>query len=258
MSQHLEAMQAEFAALEALHKGVKRKNQPGYHRVKRPIKGGKMRWQWVSEAALQPHEREALGLAVARPEPPPAMSRAALAEALRTTEKNLDARLVGLRVSSTCDRCGGSGHYSFNQIHGTTCYGCKGTGQQAPTAQDWPQVVQDALTTVRDGRLDAYEQRLAARQRVKAGSRQLFKAWEALSNAHGYHYPMPSPPEVRRWNDVAYSAVNRFEATQRVRDVDWVEADRVLSEGLAAIAAATAEAEAAVKSGALQPGKPRT
>lgn len=27
-----------------------------------------------------------------------------------------------------CQRCGGSGHYSFNPIHGTTCYGCGGTG----------------------------------------------------------------------------------------------------------------------------------
>jgi hypothetical protein len=30
--------------------------------------------------------------------------------------------------SKTCGRCGGSGHYSFNQINGTTCFGCGGTG----------------------------------------------------------------------------------------------------------------------------------
>jgi hypothetical protein len=28
----------------------------------------------------------------------------------------------------TCGRCGGSGHYSYNQIHGTVCYGCNGHG----------------------------------------------------------------------------------------------------------------------------------
>ena len=30
----------------------------------------------------------------------------------------------------TCTRCHGSGHYSYNQIHGTMCYGCGGTGVQ--------------------------------------------------------------------------------------------------------------------------------
>lgn len=30
----------------------------------------------------------------------------------------------------TCGRCGGSGHYSYNQIDGTRCYGCGGTGKR--------------------------------------------------------------------------------------------------------------------------------
>lgn len=29
-----------------------------------------------------------------------------------------------------CNRCGGNGRYSYNAIHGDTCYGCSGTGQQ--------------------------------------------------------------------------------------------------------------------------------
>jgi hypothetical protein len=29
-----------------------------------------------------------------------------------------------------CSRCGGSGHYSFNLMHGSTCYGCSGRGYQ--------------------------------------------------------------------------------------------------------------------------------
>jgi hypothetical protein len=28
--------------------------------------------------------------------------------------------------TKTCGRCGGSGEYSFNQMHGSTCYGCGG------------------------------------------------------------------------------------------------------------------------------------
>src|SRR5262249_43253253 len=33
-----------------------------------------------------------------------------------------------------CGRCGGSGHYSFNQIHGSMCYGCKGKGKKLTKA----------------------------------------------------------------------------------------------------------------------------
>jgi hypothetical protein len=30
--------------------------------------------------------------------------------------------------TKACTRCGGGGHYSYNQIHGSVCYGCKGSG----------------------------------------------------------------------------------------------------------------------------------
>jgi hypothetical protein len=30
--------------------------------------------------------------------------------------------------SQTCGRCNGSGHYSFNMMDGTRCYGCGGSG----------------------------------------------------------------------------------------------------------------------------------
>lgn len=32
--------------------------------------------------------------------------------------------------TTTCSRCGGSGRYSFNQMDGDRCYGCRGTGLQ--------------------------------------------------------------------------------------------------------------------------------
>ena len=31
---------------------------------------------------------------------------------------------------TSCNRCGGSGRYSFNLMHGSCCYGCSGTGYQ--------------------------------------------------------------------------------------------------------------------------------
>jgi hypothetical protein len=30
----------------------------------------------------------------------------------------------------TCGRCGGSGRYSYNQMHGSVCYGCNGNGER--------------------------------------------------------------------------------------------------------------------------------
>jgi hypothetical protein len=37
---------------------------------------------------------------------------------------------MALKFDTTeCSRCGGSGRYSYNQIHGDRCYGCGGTGQ---------------------------------------------------------------------------------------------------------------------------------
>lgn len=41
---------------------------------------------------------------------------------------------VGTRedVHKPCDRCGGSGEFSYNQLDGTMCYGCNGDGLGAP------------------------------------------------------------------------------------------------------------------------------
>lgn len=48
------------------------------------------------------------------------------------------ARLVkaGKLEHRTCTRCGGSGHYSYNQIDGTRCFGCAGSGKMLPTTAD--------------------------------------------------------------------------------------------------------------------------
>lgn len=43
--------------------------------------------------------------------------------------------------TTECGRCGGCGRYSFNMIHGDTCYGCGGTGRaltkRGAAARDW-------------------------------------------------------------------------------------------------------------------------
>jgi hypothetical protein len=43
--------------------------------------------------------------------------------------------------TQVCGRCGGTGHYSYNQINGTTCFGCAGSKvnltKRGKAAQAW-------------------------------------------------------------------------------------------------------------------------
>jgi hypothetical protein len=45
---------------------------------------------------------------------------------MMNTTPNADTKVTLLYEKKTCGRCGGSGHYSYNQMHGTVCYGCAG------------------------------------------------------------------------------------------------------------------------------------
>ena len=42
--------------------------------------------------------------------------------------KNTKGKMV-VKVRMACPRCGGSGHYSYNSMDGTMCYGCMGSGK---------------------------------------------------------------------------------------------------------------------------------
>jgi len=44
------------------------------------------------------------------------------------TETQTKMKATDLFETATCGRCAGSGHYSFNMMHGTICYGCGGSG----------------------------------------------------------------------------------------------------------------------------------
>lgn len=53
-----------------------------------------------------------------------------------------------------CGRCGGSGEHSFNRMHGSTCFGCSGTGWAYATKKvavaraDYAKAVKDARRPV--------------------------------------------------------------------------------------------------------------
>jgi hypothetical protein len=45
-------------------------------------------------------------------------------------EISAETKATDVFETQTCGRCGGSGHYSFNMLDGTRCYGCGGTGRK--------------------------------------------------------------------------------------------------------------------------------
>jgi hypothetical protein len=51
-----------------------------------------------------------------------------------------------------CTRCYGTGHYSYNDVHGTMCYGCGGTGLQViKRAKPAYNAYKDALRKMKNG-----------------------------------------------------------------------------------------------------------
>ena len=83
-----------------------------------------------------------------------------------------------VKVKGKCPRCGGSGHYSYNQIDGTRCYGCGGSGIKTMTVRwytDKERAAQDRAAERRaEKRAVAQEAR-----RVKFAARNAFGFGEA-------------------------------------------------------------------------------
>lgn len=183
---------------------------------------------------------------------------AQLATILKTTEKNAIARAAGLRVLSVCDRCGGSGHYSYNQISGTTCFKCAGLGQVKPTKRQQKEVLIDAQAAVNDGRLEVYLADRDMAAKVKNALSATMKLWKdtGISSAYDWRSAyVSSQTFTQRDYDIAvinskmaaaYSRVQEAVANTSCKDnMKKREAIRVLAQvfdqALADIAAADIE-----------------
>ena len=104
-----------------------------------------------------------------------------LAAILKTSVKNVAGRLSGLKLGQTCSRCCGSGHYSFNLMTGSTCFGCNGSGVKPPkTIKQWQEVVTQAEHVRDNGTLDAYILRMAMQRKAKTWRSEALTEWKAL------------------------------------------------------------------------------
>lgn len=111
----------------------------------------------------------------------PAELVAELATILETTETNAVRRAELMRLSPVCGRCGGCGQYSFNQVDGTRCYGCGGSGHLVAKASELPAVLERAREAAESGELARYVDRVAAAAVAKAGQARLRAARNATA-----------------------------------------------------------------------------
>lgn len=81
-----------------------------------------------------------------------------------------------VKVKGTCPRCGGSGHYSYNQIDGTVCYGCGGSGVFTKNVR--------AYTEKEYTRMQSVNERIRAKREAEKEA----KARDLIENAAKYKH----------------------------------------------------------------------
>jgi hypothetical protein len=154
----------------------------------------------------------------------------------------MQSRIIGLGHGVVCGRCCGTGHYSFNQINGSVCFGCIGTGWVAAKLTS---ALFDALTAdVTAGKLVTYIEELRARQAItnlcKGATDTVMNAWSSAKVGDHYDWMKAAQgiqphklisTEVNKPMHDAYqltcTAANALTKVQRkLRDTS-TEADRI-------------------------------
>lgn len=190
---------------------------------------------------------------------------AELATILNTTEANVWKRANGLRILPACNRCGGTGQYSFNGTH-STCYGCNGARSRMPTAGEQLDVLEDAQAAMVDGRNATYMQYLAATATAKRAAQTLMNAWKACEFSKHYRWQMAAEyvrtgnEEFRSDRDIAdinkkacdaytrvYDASNKLNSKSETYQADVIALAAMVETELAVVATAKAELEEYLK-----------
>jgi hypothetical protein len=173
---------------------------------------------------------------------------ATLAPLLKTNAENVRKRVLRLKLGPTCGRCGGSGNYSYNQMHGTTCFGCAGIGNVLPRNKaERVATFQAAHECADSGRLEAYLEVNRAQRRSKDGAARVMAAWKTLDELNKYNWrtePNDSPKVAI--NKIAYEAYTAVEKANKGAKTDWVAYDALVTEGIATIEALTVQLQAQI------------
>lgn len=98
----------------------------------------------------------------------------------------------------TCGRCGGSGSYSYNQIDGSRCYGCNGSGQKLSKRGRAARAFADSILEVTvdefakmEGRKAKYTDVMTGRRTTISGAKQTgtYRA-KSMRDEDWKEYPM--------------------------------------------------------------------
>ena len=113
-------------------------------------------------------------------------------------ERRLQSRIIGLGRGRVCGRCGGSGHYSFNLMTGTRCFGCGGSGF---VPQRLTEVLFMELSAdVTAGKLETYLAGLARKSELKRRAEgamdRVMAAWKATGISALYDWRKASGPNA--------------------------------------------------------------
>ncbi len=108
----------------------------------------------------------------------------------RKRERIIQGRLIGLGHCQYCSRCGGSGHYSFNLMDGTRCYGCSGSGynRQKITRK----LIAAVQSDIASGKYAQYMADLRKRAEIsklaKNAQARVMEAWQASGVDKAYDW----------------------------------------------------------------------
>lgn len=186
---------------------------------------------------------------------------AELAAILETSEKNCIVRAAKLKLLPACNRCRGSGHYSFNGTS-SICYGCNGSGQRKPRASEEESVIENAVACKDDGRFALYLKALDARTLAKTATQRVMAAWEQTGISAAYSWQNAAAhartgqyqrdrdiADINRKMSDAFSSVLHFKGDLR-DDAVAIAFGETVAAALNTIAAAKAEFDAYMRQGA--------
>ena len=98
--------------------------------------------------------------------------------------ENSKGKMV-VKIKYACKRCGGSGHYMYNQLDGTKCYGCMGSGIQTDIVRAYTAKEKAAMDRAAVRRVERKAQEEQEKlQRNLANKDQLMKAF---FEKHGFN-----------------------------------------------------------------------
>lgn len=93
-------------------------------------------------------------------------------------EPFMDEGKMFVKMFGKCPRCGGSGHYSYNQIDGTKCYGCMGSGKKTITVRWYTDAERARMDRAAEKRAEEKAAKAEA-ARIKHASKNMFGFGEA-------------------------------------------------------------------------------